>query len=56
MYDQSFNPRTLSRCFKPEDFQKNRALSLDSVREKPFELQSRDLIMGSWDIIYDHQF
>lgn len=34
MYDQSFNPRTLSRCFKPEDFQKNRALSLDSVREK----------------------
>ncbi|HHH7365083.1 TPA: antiviral reverse transcriptase Drt3a [Escherichia coli] len=34
MYDQSFNPRTLSRCFKPEDFHKNRALSLDSVREK----------------------
>ena len=34
MYDQSFNPRTLSRCFKPEDFHKNRALCLDSVREK----------------------
>lgn len=34
MYDQSFNPRTLSRCFKPEDFHKNRTLSLDSVREK----------------------
>ncbi|HHK5888039.1 TPA: antiviral reverse transcriptase Drt3a, partial [Serratia marcescens] len=34
MYDQSFNPRTLSRCFKPEDFHKNRALSLESVREK----------------------
>ena len=34
MYDQSFNSRTLSRCFKPEDFHKNRTLSLDSVREK----------------------
>lgn len=34
MYDQSFNSRTLARCFKPEDFQKNRTLSLEHVREK----------------------
>lgn len=34
MYDQSFNPRTLSRCFKPEDFHKNRALSVENVRER----------------------
>lgn len=34
MYDQSFNPRTLARCFKPEDFHKNRTLSLDDIREQ----------------------
>lgn len=32
MYDQSFNVRTLSFCFKPEDFQKKRNLSSDEER------------------------
>lgn len=32
MYDQSFNLRTLSYCFKLEDFHKKRDLSLENVR------------------------
>lgn len=34
MYDQSFNIRTLSHCFKPGDFQKCRKLSLEDERNK----------------------